>query len=72
MTTISAFGGSVAVKVSAAAGDVVSAIPHDSDEPKFATVVVTRGIKEETYKVNRSRAAQGDGRDVDVGTLPQE
>lgn len=72
MTTISAFGGSVAEKISAAAGDVVSAIPHDGDEPKFATVVVTRGIKEETYKVNRSGAAQGDGRDAGLGTLPQE
>jgi pilus assembly protein CpaB len=73
MTTISAFGGSVAEKVSAAAGDVVSAIPHDDEEPKFATVVVTRGIKEETYKVNRSGARQGDdGQDAGVGTLPQE
>jgi len=72
MTTISAFGGSVASKIAGVAGDVVSAIPHDSDKPKFTTVVVTRGIKEETYKVNRSGAFQGDGRDADVGTLPQE
>jgi hypothetical protein len=74
MTTISAFGGSVAEKISAAAGDVVSAIPHDNDEPKFTTVVVTRGIKEETYKVNRSGSAHvGDAQAASgIGDLPQE
>jgi pilus assembly protein CpaB len=72
MTTISAFGGSVAAKMAVAGGDVVSAIPHDR-EPEFATVVVTRGIKEETYKVNRSGPHQSDdGQAAGVGTLPQE
>lgn len=65
MTTISAFGGSVAEKVAATAADVVSAIPHDNDEPEFTTVAVTRGVKTETYKVNRSQGA-------DAGTLPLE
>jgi pilus assembly protein CpaB len=60
MTTISAFGGSVASKVAAGAGDVVSAIPHDEGEKKFTTVVVTRGIKPETYKVNRGGVDGGD------------
>ncbi len=73
MTTISAFGGSIVNKVSAAAGDVVSAIPHDNDEPKFTTVVVTRGIKEESYKVNRSGPARTeDAQAAGPGALPQE
>jgi pilus assembly protein CpaB len=72
ITTISAFGGSVTSKVAATAGDVVSAIPQDSEE-KFTTVVVTRGIKPETYKVNRGSAA-GDNDDpyAGEGTKPQQ
>ncbi|MGN6466681.1 MAG: Flp pilus assembly protein CpaB [Rhizobiaceae bacterium] len=67
MTTISAFGGSVASKVAAGAGDVVSAIPHDEGEKKFTTVVVTRGIKPETYKVNRGGGVDGGDDDPYAG-----
>ena len=66
MTTISAFGGSVASKV-AAAGEIVNAIPRGEGEEKFTTVVVTRGIKPETYKVNRSGASAGGGDDPYAG-----
>jgi pilus assembly protein CpaB len=72
MTTISAFGGSVAAKMAVAGGDVVSAIPHDR-EPEFATVVVTRGVKTETYKVNRSGAVVPDeGQDAERAGLPRD
>jgi len=73
MTTISAFGGSATSKVAEAAGDIVNAIPHDRSEEKFTTVVVTRGIKPETYKVNRSGAAgDDDGLDTGEGATPQQ
>lgn len=71
ITTISAFGGSVTSKVAATAGDVVSAIPQDSEE-KFTTVVVTRGIKPETYKVNRGAAGDNDDPYAGEGTKPQQ
>ncbi|MGT2465900.1 hypothetical protein ACVOMV_13490 [Mesorhizobium atlanticum] len=51
MTTISSFGGSAAAKVQASAASLVSAATKGSDEPKFKTVIVTRGEKVEEYKV---------------------
>ena len=73
ITTISAFGGSVTSKVADAAGDIVNAIPNDDGEKKFTTVVVTRGIKPETYKVNRSGAAGGDDDPyAGEGTTPRQ
>jgi hypothetical protein len=73
MTTISAFGGSTASKVAAAGSDIVNAIPRGDEEEKFTTVVVTRGIKPETYKVNRSGAG-GDDDDpyAGQGAKPQQ
>ncbi|OHV68030.1 Flp pilus assembly protein CpaB [Mesorhizobium sp. LCM 4577] len=51
LTTISSFGGSVAAKAQASAASLVSAVTTESDEPKFKTVIVTRGEKVEEYKV---------------------
>ncbi|CDX24577.1 conserved hypothetical protein [Mesorhizobium plurifarium] len=51
LTTISSFGGSVAAKAQANAASLVSAVTTESDEPKFKTVIVTRGEKVEEYKV---------------------
>ena len=51
LTTISSFGGSVAANAQANAASLVNAVTKDSDEPKFKTVIVTRGDKVEEYKV---------------------
>lgn len=51
LMTISSFGGSVAAKAQASAASLVSAVTKESDEPKFKTVIVTRGEKVEEYKV---------------------
>ncbi|CDX52470.1 Flp pilus assembly protein CpaB [Mesorhizobium sp. M2C.T.Ca.TU.009.01.2.1] len=51
LMTISSFGGSVAAKAQASAASLVSAVTKESDEPKFKTVIVTRGDKVEEYKV---------------------
>ncbi|BCM20034.1 Flp pilus assembly protein CpaB [Mesorhizobium sp. J8] len=51
LTTISSFGGSAAAKAQASAASLVSAVTKESDEPKFKTVIVTRGEKVEEYKV---------------------
>ncbi|RUU57376.1 Flp pilus assembly protein CpaB [Mesorhizobium sp. M2C.T.Ca.TU.002.02.1.1] len=50
LMTISSFGGSVAAKAQASAASLVSAVTKESDEPKFKTVIVTRGDKVEEYK----------------------
>ncbi len=47
LTTISSFGGSVAAN----AASLVNAVTKEPDEPKFRTVIVTRGEKVEEYKV---------------------
>ncbi|TPN88465.1 Flp pilus assembly protein CpaB [Mesorhizobium sp. CU2] len=51
LTTISSFGGSVAANAQASAASLVNAVTKESDEPKFKTVIVTRGEKVEEYKV---------------------
>lgn len=51
LTTISSFGGSVAASTQASAASLVNAVTKDQDEPKFKTVIVTRGDKVEEYKV---------------------
>ena len=51
VTTISAFGGSVASSVQAAAGSLYNAVTKEPEKPKFKTVIVTRGTQAEEYKV---------------------
>jgi pilus assembly protein CpaB len=51
LTTISSFGGSVSEAVANAAGSVVGAISKEPEGPKFKTVIVTRGLKAESYQV---------------------
>jgi pilus assembly protein CpaB len=52
ITTISSFGGSVAASAQASAASLVKAVSsEDSDQPKFKTVIVTRGTQAEEYKV---------------------
>jgi pilus assembly protein CpaB len=52
LTTISAFGGSVSEAVANAAGDLVSAVVKEEPEgPKFKTVIVTRGLEQQSYQV---------------------
>lgn len=50
VTTISAFGGSVAAKATGAAAAVFEAAA-EPEEPKFRTVIVTRGIEAQAYQV---------------------
>lgn len=50
VTTISAFGGSVAASAQASASSLVNAVAKP-EEPKFKTVIVTRGTQAEEYKV---------------------
>jgi pilus assembly protein CpaB len=51
LTTISAFGGSVSTAVATAAGDLVEAMTKEPEEPKFKTVIVTRGVEPTSYQV---------------------
>jgi pilus assembly protein CpaB len=54
LTTISAFGGSAIERAAAVATGAVSAVDTaaaEPEEPKFKTVIVTRGLKPETYQV---------------------
>ena len=48
VTTISAFGGSIAAAAQAAAAGVAAAAP---EKPRLKTVIVTRGTEAETYQV---------------------
>jgi pilus assembly protein CpaB len=41
----------VAARALASACSVVTGVTKESDEPKFKTVIVTRGTKAEEYKV---------------------
>lgn len=50
VTTISAFGGSVAAKAAGAAA-AVSEAAAEPEKPKYRTVIVTRGIEAQTYQV---------------------
>ncbi|KQZ78184.1 Flp pilus assembly protein CpaB [Mesorhizobium sp. Root157] len=56
LTTISSFGGSVAAGVQSAAGALFSRA--DSDAPKMKTVIVTRGLVAQEYKVMRQELPQ--------------
>ncbi|TIS07041.1 MAG: hypothetical protein E5X10_25910, partial [Mesorhizobium sp.] len=58
-TTISSFGGSVAASAEASAASLVKAVAKEPEEPKFKTVIVSRGTKVEEYKVP-SKPAEGD------------
>lgn len=54
LTTISAFGGSAIERAAAMAGEAVSSVEAaaaEPEEPKLRTVIVTRGLKPETYQV---------------------
>ncbi|MDX8492671.1 Flp pilus assembly protein CpaB [Mesorhizobium sp. VK22B] len=51
LTTISSFGGSVAASAEASAASLVNTVAKEPEEPKFKTVIVTRGEKVEEYKV---------------------
>ena len=51
VTTISAFGGSVASKAAGAAASLFEAVAAEPEKPKFRTVIVTRGIEAQTYQV---------------------
>ncbi|WP_292414038.1 Flp pilus assembly protein CpaB [Mesorhizobium sp.] len=59
LTTISSFGGSVAASAEASAASLVNAVAKGPEEPKFKTVIVSRGEKVEEYKVP-SKPAEGD------------
>ncbi|MDX8513405.1 Flp pilus assembly protein CpaB [Mesorhizobium captivum] len=59
LTTISSFGGSVAASAEASAASLVNAVAKEPEEPKFKTVIVSRGTKVEEYKVP-SKRAEGD------------
>ena len=51
VTTISSFGGSVAAGAADAAGSIFDAMTAEPEGPKFKTVIVTRGLKPESYQV---------------------
>jgi len=51
VTTISDFGGSVASGVADAASSLFEAATAEPEGPKFKTVIVTRGMKAESYQV---------------------
>lgn len=51
LTTISSFGGSIAANAQSSVGSLVDAVAKEPEEPKFKTVIVTRGDKAEEYKV---------------------
>jgi pilus assembly protein CpaB len=51
VTTISAFGGSVAAGVAEAAGALFEAVAEEPERPKFTTVIVTRGTEPQSYQV---------------------
>lgn len=56
LTTISSFGGSVAAGVQSAAGALFSRA--ESDAPKMKTVIVTRGLVAQEYKVMQQEVPQ--------------
>jgi pilus assembly protein CpaB len=56
ITTISSFGGSVAAGVQSAAGALFSR--SDADAPKMKTVIVTRGLVAQEYKVMQQELPQ--------------
>ena len=53
LTTVSTFGGTSSNGgiIAAATNLFSSATKEDENKPKFATVIVTRGMQPETYKV---------------------
>lgn len=51
VTTISSFGGSVAADAADSAGSIFDAMTAEPEGPKFKTVIVTRGLKPESYQV---------------------
>jgi pilus assembly protein CpaB len=51
VTTISAFGGSVAAGMAEAAGALFEAAAEEPEGPKFTTVIVTRGTEPQSYQV---------------------
>lgn len=51
VTTISAFGGSVASGVAEAAGALFETVAEEPEGPKFTTVIVTRGTEPQSYQV---------------------
>jgi pilus assembly protein CpaB len=51
VTTISAFGGSVAAGVAEAAGALFETATEEPEGPKFTTVIVTRGTEPQSYQV---------------------
>jgi pilus assembly protein CpaB len=51
VTTISAFGGSVAAGEAEASGTLFEAAAEEPEGPKFTTVIVTRGTEPQSYQV---------------------
>lgn len=51
LTTISDFGGSIAARAAAAAAAAVETVAAEPEEPKFRTVIVTRGLEPQSYQV---------------------
>ncbi|WP_353643687.1 Flp pilus assembly protein CpaB [Mesorhizobium sp. WSM2239] len=51
VTTISAFGGSVAAGVAEATGVLFETAAQEPEGPKFTTVIVTRGTEPQSYQV---------------------
>lgn len=51
VTTISAFGGTLASNAASLGSAVVDVVAKEPEGPRFTTVIVTRGLKAESYKV---------------------
>ena len=51
VTTISAFGGSVAAGMAETAGSLVEKVSAEPEGPKFKTIIVTRGLQTQPYQV---------------------
>lgn len=54
ITTISAFGDSFSAKIGEAAGSIFGSL-NTPEEPKFETVIVTRGLEPQSYQVSREK-----------------
>ena len=65
VTTISAFGGSVAEGIADGANALIEAVVAEPEGPKFKTVIVTRGLQAQSYQVVApERAGMGGGETI--------
>ena len=60
VTTISAFGGSVAAGMAENAAGIFDKVAAEPEGPKFTTVIVTRGLEAQSYQVVTPDKAQED------------